>query len=123
MSERTSPSGASKLTVLGLVVAAVGIVIQVFSGVSEYPTIPPGLIILLVAAGVVALETRWSWTPLIGVVVALFLLFGAVVTSGTANRLSDPAMVGAFVGTVVQLLGLVVAAVTGLVSAIRNYRT
>lgn len=122
MSERAQLSPAGKLTIVGLVVAAVGIVIQVLSGVAEYPTIPPGFIILLVAAGVVALETRWRWTPILGLAVALFILFGAFVTPGTANRLSNPAAVGAFVGTVVQLLGLVTAAIAGLVSVIRNYR-
>jgi uncharacterized membrane protein len=92
-------------------------------GFSEYPTISPGLIILLVAAGVVALETRWKWTPIIGTAVALFILFGAFVTSGTTNRLSNPAMIGAFVGTVVQLLGLVTALIAGPISVLRNYRS
>jgi hypothetical protein len=51
-------SPAAGFTVAGLVVAAAGIVIQIASG-AEYPTIPPGLIILLAAAGLVALATRW----------------------------------------------------------------
>lgn len=123
MSEQTSLSGASKVTVVGLVGAAAGILLQVVSGVTEYPTIPPGLIILLVAAGVVALETRWRWTPIVSTAVALFILFGAFVTSGTATRLSNPAMIGAFVGTVVQLLGLVTALIAGPISVLQNYRS
>ena len=55
-SRKSAP--AASLTVAGLVVAAAGIVIQIASG-AEYPTIPPGLIILLAAAGLVALATRW----------------------------------------------------------------
>jgi len=51
-------SPAAGFTVACLVVAAAGIVIQIASG-AEYPTIPPGLIILLAAAGLVALATRW----------------------------------------------------------------
>jgi hypothetical protein len=50
--------------------AAAGIVIQIASG-AEYPTIPPGLIILLAAAGLVALATRWRWTTIVGVIVSL----------------------------------------------------
>jgi hypothetical protein len=49
--------------------------IQIASG-AEYPTIPPGLIILLAAAGVVALATRWRWTTIDEVIVSLFLLVG-----------------------------------------------
>jgi hypothetical protein len=45
---------AAKLQVAGLVVAAAGIVIQIASG-ADYPTVPPGLIILLAAAVLVAL--------------------------------------------------------------------
>ena len=106
MSERTSLRAAGTLTVAGLVAAAAGIAIQVLSGVDEYPTIPPGLVILLVVAGLIILGARWRWTPLLGVAVAGFILFGAFVTPGTA----------------IQMLGLCVALLAGIVAALQGAR-
>ncbi len=122
MSGSRSLSVAGKLTVAGLVVAAAGIVIQIASG-AEYPTVPPGLIILLVAAGVVALGIRWRWTSLAGVIVALFLLVGGALASQARDQLGDPTRVGVFVGTVIQLLALAIALIGGVVAARQSYRT
>jgi hypothetical protein len=121
MSRSRSLSAAGRLTVAGLVAAAAGIVIQIASG-AEYPTVPPGLIILLVAAGLVALGARWRWTPLVGVVVALFLLVGGALAPQAREQLGDPGAVGVFVGTAIQLLALVVALIAG-VAASQSYRT
>lgn len=44
---------AAKVTIFGLVFAATGIVIMIFSGV-DFAAAPPGLFILLVPAGLVA---------------------------------------------------------------------
>jgi hypothetical protein len=121
-SRSRSLSAAGKLTVAGLVAAAAGIVIQIASG-AEYPTIPPGLIILLVAAGLVALGARWRWTPLVGVVVALFLLVGGALAPQARDQLGDPGAVGVFLGTVIQLLALVVALIAGVAATRQSYRT
>jgi hypothetical protein len=122
MSGSRSLSLAGKLTVTGLTVAAAGIVIQIASG-AEYPTVPPGLIILLVAAGVVALGSRWRWTSLVGVIVALFLLVGGALAPQARDQLGDPTQVGVFVGTVIQLLALAIALIAGVVAARQRYRT
>lgn len=122
MSRSRSLSAAGKLTVAGLVAAAAGIVIQIASG-AEYPTVPPGLIILLVAAGLVALGARWRWTPLVGVVVALFLLVGGALAPQARDQLGDPGAVGVFVGTVIQLLALVVALIASVAATRQSYRT
>jgi hypothetical protein len=114
-------SAAGKLNVAGLVAAAAGIVIQIASG-ADYPTVPPGLIMLLVAAGLVALGARWRWTTIVGVVVPTFLLVGAVVAPQARDQLGDPGQVGVFVGTVVQLLAMAVALVAGVAAARRSYQ-
>ena len=113
---------AASLAVAGLVVAAAGIAIQIASG-AEYPTIPPGLIILLAAAGLVALAARWRWTTIIGVIVSLFLLVGGALAPQAREQLSDPSQVGVFIGTVIQLLALVVALVAGVAATRQLYRT
>lgn len=119
MSEQTPLSPVRKLALAGLIVAAAGIVIQIVSGV-DYPTIPPGLIILLVAAGLMAAR-RW-WTAAIGVAMALLILVGFFVTSGTTDRLTDTSDLGRLVGTAVQLGGLVMAVVVGAVATVRGFQ-
>jgi hypothetical protein len=114
-------SAAGKLNVAGLVAAAAGIVIQIASG-ADYPTVPPGLLILLAAAGLVALGARWRWTTIVGVVVPTFLLVGGAIAQQARDQLGDPGQVGVFVGTVVQLLAMAVALVAGLAAAWQRYR-
>jgi hypothetical protein len=51
--------GGRQADVAGLVAAAAGIAIQIASG-ADYPTVPPGLILVLAAAGLVAgLAATW----------------------------------------------------------------
>jgi hypothetical protein len=109
---------AGKLNVAGLVVAAAGIVIQIASG-ADYPTVPRGLIIFLAAAALVALATRWGWTSVVGVIAPAFLLVGAAI----APKTRDPSRMGVLVGTVGQLLALVVALVAGVVATRQAYPT
>ena len=120
MTQRSSFSLASKLTVAALLVAAAGIVIQIISGV-DFPTVPPGLIILLVAAGLVAFGP-WRWTPVVGTVLGLWLLIGFSL-SGEAGRLLDAGQFGGFVGLWIQFLAVIVSVVAGTVATIQNYRT
>jgi hypothetical protein len=125
---RTRPrlSAAGKLNVTGMVVAAAGIIIQIASGSDLYPTIPPGPIILLAGAALVALGP-WRWTPVVGVVVPLFLLVGAaiaaVVSGEFVDQLTDPGEVGIFAGDVLQLLGMITALVAGIVALGQSSRT
>ncbi len=111
-------SAAARLLVVGLVVAAAGMLIQYASGV-EYPTIPPGPIIALVAAAVVAFAP-WRRAPVVGLVAAVFISLGGVIATIAGNgftpQLSDPGAVGGFVGTLVQIAGLVIAVAAGVVA-------
>ena len=119
MKTRHSPSRATRWTAAALLVAGAGIFIQIASG-AEYPVVPPGLVILLVAAGVTAVG-RWRWTPVVGVVAGVFLLFG-LFASGRASDLLDPAAPGDAIGLWVQVLALVGAIGAGFVAARGNYR-
>jgi len=53
MNRQSSSSFSGQLTVVALLAAAAGIAVQIVSGV-DYPTVPPGLIILPSASGIVA---------------------------------------------------------------------
>ena len=120
MKQRSSLPPASKLTVAALLVAAAGFVIQIVSGV-DVPTVPPGLVIMLVAAGLVAFGP-WRWTPVVGVIVGLFLLVGFF-ASAAVGSLLDPSRLGVFVGAWVQFLAVILAVVAGIFATVQNYRS
>ena len=120
MNQQNSLSSSDKLTVTALLVAATGFVIQIVSGV-DVPTVPPGLVIMLVAAGLVAF-LPWRWMPVVGAAVGLFLLVGFF-ASGAVGSLLESSQLGVFVGAWVQFLAVIVAVVAGIAATIQNYRT
>ena len=120
MNQRSSLLSASKLTVAALLVAAAGFAIQIVSGV-DVPTVPPGLVILVVAATVVAL-LPWRWVPVVGAFAGLFLFVGFF-ASGAVGNLLDLNRLGVFIGAWIQFLAVIVAAVTGIVATVQHYRS
>ncbi len=121
MKQRSSLTPASKLTVAALLIAAGGFVLQMVSGVTNTPTVPPGLVILLVAAGLVAL-LPWWWMPVVGAFAGLFNLIAFVVI-GAVGRLLEPSPLSSFVGARIMFLAAIAAAVAGIIATIQNYRT
>jgi hypothetical protein len=117
----SSLSAATKTNAAAMVAAIVGIVIQIAAGV-DYPTIPPGPIILGVAVALV-LFTRWPWVAYVGVIVPLFLLVGGIIAAvaNEDNGLRDPGDIAAFGGSVLQVVAVVIALVAG-VQALRERR-
>jgi hypothetical protein len=120
MNKQNSLSLAGKLTVAGLVVGAIGVVIQIVSG-HDYPTIPPVFFILLIPAGLIAF-LRWRWTPVSAVLAGLFLTFG-LFASGESARLFDLSNFGDSAGLWVQMLAVIVATIAGVIATIQNYRS
>jgi hypothetical protein len=123
--QRGPLSTPAKMNAVALAVTAAGMLLQITSGSDLYPTIPPGPIILLVGAGVVALGLR-RWSPIIGLVVPLILTVGGIVAAASGNpfldQLSEPAEPGIFVGTIVHLLGLIAALFAGTLALMRSHR-
>lgn len=118
---RTPSTTGRWLTVAGLVAAPVGIGLLILSGV-DFPPVPPGVVIPLVGAALVAALRLW-WVPALGAAVAAFLLIGLLVTGQALGQLFDPGNVGIFIGTVVLFLGLIVALVSGAAATIRSRTT
>lgn len=111
---------ATQVTVVGLLVAAVGILIQFFALPEDFPTIPPGPVILVATAAVVAFGSRLWWSPSVGVAVGLLILVGNIANGGLGDNITDsmpPA-----IGVVVMEIGLVTAIVAGAVATTRNRR-
>ncbi len=119
MNQGTTLSPNSKATIGALLVVATGFVIQIVSGI-DVPTIPPGLVIMLVAAGMIAF-LLWRWIPVVGAAVGLFLLVGFF-ASGAVGNLLDPSRLGVFAGGWVQFLAVIAAVVAGIGATIQNYR-
>ena len=118
MTERTSLSAADKLIVVGSVIAAAGVLIQIASGAS-YPKVPPVFFILLIPAGLVAFG-RWWWTPAIAALGGLFLTAGLFL-SGSSARLFDLSRFGVSIGLWVQGLAVFAVAIAGFVATVQNY--
>jgi hypothetical protein len=55
--------------------------------------------------------------------VSLFLLVGGALAPQAREQLGNPGQVGVFIGTVIQLLALVVALVAGVAATRQLYRT
>jgi hypothetical protein len=100
-------------------VGAIGIGTLWASGV-EFPFYPPPGLLILGAGAVFVALARWSWAPVVGAFLGLFVIAGFVLSSvvsgaGTGNLTGD-AGIGGVIGTVVQLTGAGVALVAGSVA-------
>ena len=109
---RPALSSASWMNIDGMLVAVVGILIQIATGV-DYPTIPPGPIILLVAVAIVALG-GWRWSPIVGVIVPAFMLVGGTIAGIANDELWDLGEPGQVFGLLVQTGGVVAALIGGI---------
>jgi hypothetical protein len=125
MNRRDAWSGAWLVTIAGLVVGAAGIAILWNAG-QDFPFYPPpGIVILVVGAAVVAL-TAWRWTPAIGAAMGLFVTVGFVVSGlvggdGFDNLVGDHGT-GRALGQLIQQVGVVTALVAGIAATRSNYR-
>ncbi|MFF5080368.1 hypothetical protein ACFY36_25230 [Actinoplanes sp. NPDC000266] len=110
------------LSVVGLVVGAVGIGLLWAGGVEFPVAVPPGIVILLVGAVFVA-WAPWRWVPAVAVVLGLFITVGFLISgTGFDNLRGDEgALVAA--GQAVQLAGVWVAAVCGALALRRPATT
>lgn len=101
-----------------LIVAAVGFVILFTAGIPELQPFPPGLVLLLAVAAATLAWPGQRWPAVVGTLSCVWILVGAfLLYPGTLERLADPAAVVLFAGTVVQIGGVAVAAVSGAVRA------
>jgi hypothetical protein len=121
MNNLTKLSLAAKLTILGLVLGAAGISTLFLTNSVSAPPIPIGPILLLAAAALIALGP-WRWTPIPGVAISLAILVGAFIAYGLFDRLSHLDQAGAFTGTWIQMVGLIIALIAGVIATIQNYQ-
>lgn len=100
-----------------MVVAIAGYLLLLVAGVRELSPFPPPVVALLPAALAVAALPRRRWPNLLGACVCAVALFGAlVIYRATYDRLADPGQVLLWVGTALQVSGLGVAVVAGILA-------
>lgn len=110
-------SSPIKASAIALLVAAAGIVVQILGG-ADYPPVPPGLIVLVVAAGVVwFLRSRWA--PIAAVLAGAFMVVG-LFAAGQASRLVEVDTVLDTTGLWIQMTAVVLAIVTGALALVRT---
>ncbi|WP_232667796.1 hypothetical protein [Pseudonocardia sp. TRM90224] len=111
-----------RTTIAGLVAGAVGIGLLWASGMVAFPFYPPpGMLILAAGALFVALAP-WRWAPAVGAALGLFVIVGFLLSSGTANLLGALGPVVSL-GSAVQVIGVVAAAIGGVMATVSAYRS
>ncbi len=118
----------TNVTVVGLVTVAVAIWMQWLSGDPAYPKFPPGPVFFIAVAAIVVFGARWWWTPLLGALISLLTTSGWFARlSPEMLRLTHPGQVGKFaagifIGTLLQIMALLVTDITGLAAMVQNFR-
>ncbi|MFG2465523.1 hypothetical protein ACGFXB_08720 [Streptomyces canus] len=105
----TARSPAVVATLSALLLLAASIAGQIAAG-ADYPTVPPGLVIPLVAAALLIWRTN-RWTTGLALGVGLFIGTGAILTPNTGDHLSsgDTALIASTAAELVALVTLVIA--------------
>ena len=111
----TSPRA---LSVIALLIATVGIYVQIVGGnVPDYPAVPPGALVLVAGAAIVAF-VPWRWAPVAAILVALFMILG-LFGAGQATRLIEVETALDTLGLWIQMVAVVVALVTAVIALVR----
>ena len=120
MNGQRSWSGPRAATVAGLAVGASGIAILWASGV-EFPIYPPPGIVILLAGAVLVALAPWRWVPAVGAFLGLFVTVGFVASGGPPNLFGRDGTSVA-IGTWIQLIGVLTALIAGVMATGINYR-
>jgi hypothetical protein len=103
-------SGVRRMVGTGLIIAAAAIPVQIAGG-ADYPTVPPGLLILAAAAAMV-LFAPWRWALIVAMLAAVFLGIGGTIAPNFRDQLTDPGQTMTFLGSIMQVIGLLIALVS-----------
>ena len=109
------------MTVLGLLVGALGIAILWASGV-EFPIYPPPGIVILLAGAIFVSLASWPWAPGVGALLGLFVFVGFLISPTGLSNLSGQAGTSIAIGQGIQVIGVLTALIAGVITTRANYR-
>jgi hypothetical protein len=101
-------------TVAGLLVGAAGIAVMKLGG-AGMPAVPPGAVLMVIAAGLVGVTPR-KWAAALAALIALFELIAVTIS---LTDLGDDALVSA--GTIVRFTGVVAALAAAATTLTRRH--
>lgn len=99
-------------TIAGLLLGVIGIGVLWIAGV-PFPLYPPPGMVILGAGAVVVAAVRHRWAPAVGAFLGLFVIAGFLLSPTGIGNLLGAAGPAVSAGSVVQLTGVVTAAVCG----------
>jgi hypothetical protein len=106
-----------KTAAIALLTAIAGIIIQIIGG-HDYPTIPPGIIILAIAAAIVWF-VHWRWSPTAAILAALFLIFGLFAADQATRLIQIQTTALDTIGLWIQMASVVIALVAAVLAMAR----
>jgi hypothetical protein len=110
-----------RLALAGLAVGILGLVVQWIADPAKFGGFPPGIAVIAVCGLLVVLLRRRWWSPIFAVLVSLWIVFGGWAAGKLMpNFGSDNA--GTVTGTAVMVLGLLTAAITGIIAMVTRRR-
>lgn len=122
MSRLTPLSGWRKLNVIGLVVTAVGMLVQIAGGSDLYPSLT-GPIVLFATAALIGLGPGWArWVGLgVPLVLGIGAVVAAVMTGEFIDQLTNTGNAPILLGSLMHMVGLA-AAISGGVGMVMDSR-
>jgi drug/metabolite transporter (DMT)-like permease len=111
----------TRLTLAGLALGVLGLVIQWIADPPKFNPFPPGIVFIVVCGALTAVLARRWWAPVFAVFISLWIVFGGLAAGVlTPNFSKDLGTAG---GTAVMTLGLLFAAVMGILAMVFARRT
>jgi len=107
------------MTVVGLLVGALGIAFLWAAGV-RFPIYPPPGLGILLAGAVFVVLAPWRWAPGVGAFMGLFVLVGMLISPTGLPNLVGQAGASVQIGQAIQVVGVRTALIAGVVATRDN---
>jgi len=118
---RSTPK-STKLSLSGLAVGVLGLIWQWIADPDKFGGFPPGIYVIAACAALVVVASGRWWAPVFSVLISLWIVVGGWAADQLIPNFRS-GNAGTVAGTAVMTLGLVFAAVTGIVAMRAARRT